>query len=55
MNYERYDRFFIIMEGQSEAFAMRTGEPAKGHIKIETGGFPPASGRGIQRKMQLQR
>ena len=48
MNYERYDRFFIIMEGQSEAFAMRTGEPAKGHIKIETGNNRGAMRIGVQ-------
>lgn len=48
MDYERYDRFFIIMEGQSEAFAMRAGEAAKGHIKIETGNNRGAMRIGVQ-------
>lgn len=48
MDYERYERFFIIMEGQSEDFAMRAGDSAKGHIKIETGNNRGAMRIGVQ-------
>lgn len=44
MDYDKYDRFFVMLEEQSEAFAMRQSTRSGGHIKIETSG-----GRGAMR------
>lgn len=48
MDYGRYDRFFIILEEQSEGFAMRQSANVKGHIKIETGNNKGAMRIGVQ-------
>ena len=48
MDYERYDRFFLILEGQNEEFAMRSNAAAKGHIKIEIGNRKGAMRIGVQ-------
>lgn len=48
MNYEKYDRFFIRLEGENRDFAMRTAESVRGHIKIETGNRKGAMRIGVQ-------
>lgn len=37
MDYDRYERFFVMLEEQGEDFAMRRSTKCGGHIKIETG------------------
>ena len=44
MGYDKYAAHFVMLEGQSNVFALRTTVPVKGHIKIETG-----NGKGAMR------
>jgi hypothetical protein len=44
MGYDKYAAHFVMLEGQSNVFALRTTMPVKGHIKIETG-----NGKGAMR------
>ncbi|MBE6031461.1 MAG: hypothetical protein E7225_07745 [Clostridiales bacterium] len=44
MDYNRFDRFFVTLDGQDSDFAMRQTAGGSGHIKIETG-----EGRGAMR------
>lgn len=48
MDYRKYDRFFVLLEEQSEGFAMRQSSNVRGHIKIETGNNKGAMRIGVQ-------